>query len=202
MGGHTSAYRWHINDPLVFEKGIKVTFEHFGWISPDENADYKSTSWNEREDDYSSVAFWYQLGTPTFAERAPSGSARRLPNIERTIAYARNGEKHGAGETTKQQLNLFDGPQVLYMPKSQDNAWLEVPVNIVEKEPLRLVLNMCTSYDFGSYQAYLIGPGDSTPIKVGGVLDCYSKDVEQREYHLLDFWPAPGRYTLRLECVG
>ena len=37
VGGHTAAYRWHINDPIVFQKGIKVTFEHFGWMSPDEN---------------------------------------------------------------------------------------------------------------------------------------------------------------------
>jgi hypothetical protein len=22
------------------------------------------------------------------------------------------------------------------------------------------------------------------------------------EFHLLDFWPEPGDYTLRLECVG
>ncbi|HQG48330.1 MAG TPA: DUF2961 domain-containing protein, partial [Sedimentisphaerales bacterium] len=26
VGGHTSAYRWHIADPIVFQKGIKVTF--------------------------------------------------------------------------------------------------------------------------------------------------------------------------------
>jgi len=57
VGGHTSAYRWHIHDPLTFTKGIKVTFEHFGWISPDENPDHKSTSWNEREDDYCKVPF-------------------------------------------------------------------------------------------------------------------------------------------------
>ena len=28
---------------IVFQKGIKVTFEHFGWISPDENPDNKQT---------------------------------------------------------------------------------------------------------------------------------------------------------------
>ncbi len=22
------------------------------------------------------------------------------------------------------------------------------------------------------------------------------------EWHLLDFWPEPGEYTLRLECIG
>ena len=55
---------------------------------------------------------------------------------------------------------------------------------------------MTRSYDFGKYQAYLDG------VRLGGVMDLYSEDVATREYHLLDFWPDPGKYTLRLECVG
>jgi len=77
VGGHTSAYRWHLQDPIVFNSGLKVTFEHFGWISPDENPQNKSTSWNERQDDYSSVAFWYQTGQPTFTARAPTRASGR-----------------------------------------------------------------------------------------------------------------------------
>jgi len=196
VGGHTSAYRWHVSDPIVFNTGIKVTFEHFGWIAPDENPGYKSTSWNEREDDYASVAFWYQTGQPTFTARAPGGPERRLPSLERTIAYARDGERHGEGGVTRQQLALYPGPQVLYMPRQQEGAWLEVPFEVRKKEPLRLVLNMTTSYDFGRYQPYLNG------LKLGGPVDFYSADVDSREVHLLDFWPEPGKYTLRLECAG
>lgn len=196
VGGHTSAYRWHISDPIVFEKGIKVSFEHFGWISPDENPDYKSMSWNEREDDYSSVAYWYQTGTPTFTARAPSGPERRLPSLERVTAYARDGMRSGGGRAQNQQLPHFAGPQVLFMAAEEGASWVEVPFKVEKKEPLRLLLNMTTSYDFGRYQAYLNG------VKVGGVLDFYSADIEQREFHLLDFWPEPGEYTLRLECVG
>ena len=85
VGGHTSAYRWHVNDPIVFNKKIKVTFEHYGWMSPDENPDYKSHSWNEREDDYSSVAFWYQQGKPTFKARAPDAKKRTLPCLDEII---------------------------------------------------------------------------------------------------------------------
>jgi hypothetical protein len=196
VGGHTSAYRWHVNDPLVFEKGIKVTFEHFGWISPDENKENRAMSWNEREDDVSSVAFWYQTGTPTFAARAPSGPERRLPNIERTIVYARDGMQHGEGAAEKQQLDLYPGAQMLYMPKSAENTFIEIPFEVTKKEPLRLLLNMTTSYDFGRYQAYVDG------VKVGGVMDFHSVKVESREFHLLDFWPDVGKHTLRLECVG
>jgi len=199
VGGHTSAYRWHLNDPLVFTKGIKVTLEHFGWISPDENPEYRSTSWNEREDDYASVAFWYQTGTPTFAARAPIAAARRLPSLERVIAYARNfadAAHHGEGRTSRQQIDLYDGPQLLYQPAAATGAWLEVPIEVSKKEPLRLLLNATTSYDFGRYQAFLDG------VRLGGPIDLYSENVANEEIHLLDFWPEPGTHTLRLECVG
>ena len=199
VGSHTSAYRWHLNDPIVFNKGIKVTLEHFGWISPDENAQHKSTSWNEREDDYASVAFWYQTGTPTFTARAPDGPGRTLPSLERVIAYAcsfADPSHHGIGEAATQQLEFYDSPQLLYQPKQPDGAWLEIPFEVKKKEPLRLLLNLTKSYDFGRYQVSLNG------VKLGEVMDGYSPQVVNEEFHLLDFWPEPGTYTLRLECVG
>lgn len=199
VGGHTSAYRWHINDPIVFNTGIKVTFEHFGWISPDENPENKSTSWNEREDDYASVAFWYQVGRPTFTARAPHARERRLPSLERQIIYARDfagPEHHGAGSAAPQRLEFYPGPQLLYRPGTPTNAWLEIPFEVKTKEPLRLLLTVTKSYDFGQYQASLDG------VKLGGVLDLYGAKTASEEAHLLDFWPEPGAHKLRLECVG
>lgn len=199
VGGHTSAYRWHVNDPIVFNTGIRVTIEHFGWISPDENPDYKSMSWNEREDDYSSVAFWYQTGAPTFTESAPHARERRLPSLERLIVFARDFADpayRGTGAAGPQQLFLYEAPQLLYRPDVQDGAWLEIPFEVKRKEPLRLLLNLTKSYDFGIYQAYLNG------IKLGAPLDLFSADIVSTEAHLLDFWPDPGTYKLRLECVG
>jgi Protein of unknown function (DUF2961) len=199
VGGHTSAYRWHLSDPIVFNKGIKVTLEHFGWIAPDENPNYKSTSWNEREDDYASVAFWYQTGEPTFTARAPHAKERALPNIERTIAYARDfaaDQYHGPGGATTQQSDLYPGRQLLYTPKQAEGAWLEISIEVAKKEPLRLLLNMTKAEDFGRYQAYLDG------VKLGGVMDLFSARIVSEEFHLLDFWPEPGTHKLRLECVG
>lgn len=199
VGGHTSAYRWHIHDPIVFNTGIRVTFEHFGWISPDENPDYRSMSWNEREDDYASVAFWYQQGVSTFGVRAPHARDRALPGIERVVVYARDHVeegKRGEGRVILQQLDLYPGTQALYTPTKEDRAWVEIPFEVKEKEPLRLLLVATRSYDFGRYQAVLDG------VKIGGVMDFYSEEIESREYHLLDFWPEPGMHRLRLECVG
>lgn len=199
VGGHTSAYRWHVTDPIVFKKGIKVTFEHFGWIAPDENPNYKATSWNEREDDYASVAFWYQTGKPTFTARAPHARDRALPNLERTVVYARDftaDKYHGNGSVTPQQLHLYPGEQLLYKATQADGSWLELPFEVQTKEPLRLLLNMTKADDFGRYQAYLDGT------KVGGVMDFFNPKIGSEEFHLLDFWPEPGPHTLRLECVG
>ena len=198
VGSHTSAYRWHINDPIVFNKGIKVTIEHFGWLSPDENPHYKSDSWNEREDDYSSVAYWYQTGEPTFAARAPHARQRTLPNLDRTIA-ARDftaEQHHGLGEAAVQNLDFYPNGHLFYKAAGRENAWIEIPFEVEKKEPKRLLLVMTHSYDYGQYQASLNG------VKLGGVIDLYSSEVSTREHHLLDFWPDPGKYTLRLECVG
>lgn len=199
VGGHTSAYRWHINDPIVFNTGIKVTFEHFGWISPDENPNYKSTSWNEREDDYASVAFWYQTGEPTSTARAPHARERRLPSLDPIIVFARDfagAECHGEGPAAAQTLDLYPGPQLLYRPAAADRAWLELPFRITNQQPFRLLLNATKSYDFGRYQAFLNG------VKLGDPFDLYSPKIVNEEIHLLDFWPEPGPYKLRLECVG
>lgn len=199
VGGHTSAYRWHLNDPFVFQTGIKVTFEHFGWMSPDENPNYKSNSWNEREDDFSSVAFWYQTGQSTFTARAPHARERVLPSLERTIAYGRDfagKEHHGIGEAIQQQVEFYPDKQLLYQPQQAEGAWLEIPFEVKNKEPLRLLLNMSLAADFGKYQAYLDGT------KLGPIMDFYKSKLDTKEFHLLDFWPEPGLHKLRLECVG
>ncbi len=44
-------YRWHIMDPVHFQKDLKVTIHDLGWKGPKM---FKGT------DDISSVAYWYQ----------------------------------------------------------------------------------------------------------------------------------------------
>ncbi|MBO4356267.1 MAG: DUF2961 domain-containing protein [Clostridia bacterium] len=47
-----SLYRWHITDPIYFEKDLKVTIQALGWRS--------EGRYLPLQDDISSVAFWYQ----------------------------------------------------------------------------------------------------------------------------------------------
>ena len=61
--GEVSLYRFHVEDPVTFERAIRVTLEH-GHA-------------NKRSDDYSSVAYWYQaephrpFGIAPASERLP-----------------------------------------------------------------------------------------------------------------------------------
>jgi len=62
--GYHSMYRFHIQDPIVFRKSIRVTIEH-GHA-------------NDRGDDISSVAYWYQV--EPHVEFAPMPPAeKRIP---------------------------------------------------------------------------------------------------------------------------
>ncbi len=218
VGGHTSAYRWHINDPFVFNTSFKFDFETFGWMSPDENPEYRAHSWNAREDDFASVAFWYQTGTPTFAARCPSAKERKLPNIERLVVVASQLELGQKNDLDNQDLPRleYDGRKsdsptemevqrfpehfehyILYSPAGADGRnSLEIPFTVTAKEPLRLLINMGMGPDLGIYAVTLDG------IEMGEKMDFYNPTVEAREFHFLDFWPEPGTYTLKLQCVG
>jgi hypothetical protein len=48
-------YRWHITDPIRFEKDLKVTIQALGWQKPSDGGGFLPL-----QDDISSVAFWYQ----------------------------------------------------------------------------------------------------------------------------------------------
>ena len=215
VGGHTSAYRWHVNDPFLFNESIKVQFETFGWIAPDENLENRAMSWNPREDDYASVAFWYQTGTPTFAARAPHARERKLPNIERTVLVVSKSD-YGQKPVSEELVRLeYDGRRdraatekevlrypehfdhhVLFAPATGSENSLEIPFEVADKEPLRLLVNLGLGPNLGVFEVTLDG------VKMGVPMDCYSPTVAAKEFHFLDFWPDPGRFVLRLECVG
>jgi hypothetical protein len=198
VGGHTSAFRWHLADPVVFEKKIRVTIEHFGWISPDENKERRPHSWNEREDDFATVAFWYQTGVPTFRESVPPAEERILPNLDQIVMAAKVVESksyRGGMAQVQDNLEHYMNGQLTFTPTS-GQASVGIPFSVKEKKPTRLLLAVTKAPDYGIWQAYLNG------IKTGPAMNLYDKEVHEWEHHLLDFWPEPGNYTLELRLVG
>jgi hypothetical protein len=53
-GQRFGLYRWHIADPVRFQKDLKVTIQALGWMQD------KSGRYLPLEDDIASVAYWYQ----------------------------------------------------------------------------------------------------------------------------------------------
>ena len=199
LGGKTCAYRWHLADPVVFQERIRVAIEHYGWISVDENPDHKSHSWNEREDDYASVAFWYQVGRARRFASVPPAAERTLPEIDLVVRGADllALDCHGVGEAEVQTGPLWtEHAQLLYKPPAAEGAWVDVPFDVQAREPRRLVLKLTTSYDFGTYDVLL----DGVVLREG--LDLYTPETGIREVPLLDFYPERGTHVVRLVCSG
>jgi len=48
-------YRWHIMDPIRFEKSLKITIQDLGWKS--------GGRYQVQQSDISSTVFWYQSGS-------------------------------------------------------------------------------------------------------------------------------------------
>jgi Protein of unknown function (DUF2961) len=66
IGGRYCLYRWHLEDPVTFEKAIKVTIEH-GHA-------------NNRSDSFFSTAYWYQT-EPHGKFPALPAAADRIPRV-------------------------------------------------------------------------------------------------------------------------
>ncbi len=173
VGGHTSAYRWHVNDPIVFNKGIKVTFEHFGWISPDENPQYKTHSWNERRGRLFERGVLVPDGRADVhgprparprADAAEPGPDHRRARISRPSSIT------ARAKPSRRTWTCIPNGHLFYKPQQPENAWVEIPFEVEKKEPLRLLLVMTRAYDYGKYQASLNG------VKLGGVIDLYSPE--------------------------
>jgi hypothetical protein len=57
-------YRWHITDPIRFEKDLKVTIQNLGWRG--------DGTYLPLQDNVSSVAYWYQTEPHTTFPKLPS----------------------------------------------------------------------------------------------------------------------------------
>lgn len=194
LGQKTAAYRWHVQDPLVFEKSIRFTIEHYGWLPVDENPKGVRDSWNEREDDFASVAYWYQVGPTKKFANVPDAKGRKLPSLD--IETSAVDAAHGKGEASTQKGRLWPEGQLFFKPESEAEGWCEAKFTVAKREPRRLILRLTQSYDYGTYQVLVDG------VKVGNPIDLYAAETKVKEFHLLDFWPDAGSHRVRLVLTG
>lgn len=199
VGWETTVYRWHVPDPVRFTRSLRVELENAGWISEDELAEGVHRGFVERNDDYASVAFWYQVGQPKRFATLPPAGQRVPPNLDVIVegndllAAAR---AEGVGLSLQKGYPWTGDGQLFLNNEQGEGAWVELPFEVEKDELRQLTLRATWSYDYGMWRILLDGE------QVLGPVDFYHEEVDVRELNLGQRRLAPGTHTLRLECTG
>lgn len=198
IGMKVSSYRWHVPDPVHFQKSLQVRFEHRGWLPPDERVDGKAYHNNERYDDFASVAFWYQIGQPKRFTRLPPAADRVPPSLDWIVEgkeLLAGAVANGGGAELQAGYAWTGGGQVFFHAGAAD-AYLELGFQAPKEDFRALVLPLTRSYDYGTWRILLDGEERIPRI------DLYSAGMEVREIDLGSQRLKPGPHTLRFECLG
>jgi hypothetical protein len=199
VGWRTTIYRWHLPDPVRFTKSLRVEIEDAGWITKDELKEGVHEGFVERNDDFASVAFWYQVGQPKRFAALPPLAARRWPNLDIIIEgkdLLKTATSEGATLSLQKGYEWTGEGQIFVDNTRGAGAWVEFAFPVEKEELRQLTLRMTTSYDFGTYRILLDGK------EVRGATDFFNASVKVRELNLGQMRLAAGPHKIRFECVG
>jgi hypothetical protein len=194
--GQTTVYRWQIPDPVIFQKSLRFELEHKG-VTWNPDGTIKSHT-GERQDHWSTVAFWYQTEPHKPFPPMPVGYDRMvggLPNMveaEGLLGNARATE----GAVERQDLGGKSGGAQLFWKPDTAGQSLTVPFDVKEAGRYNLELLLTRSWDYGTYQVELDGKSVSEP------LDLYEATTREHALRLRDVALSAGRHTLRFVNKG
>lgn len=193
-GDRGTAYRFHIPDPVVFHKSLRVEIEHKGsQVFPDGKFD----GFIERDDLMSSVAFWYQMEPHKPWAALPAGP-ERLPFTERLLVKGHEAvatARHSEDPVEVQPIGgVTDGKQLWFKPNGVQ-AWIEIGFEVPKEQTVQLSAKMVHSWDYGNYRVKLDG-------NVVAELNLYDPAVTPTEHKLGTHRLTAGSHTLRFECTG
>jgi hypothetical protein len=191
----TSAYRWHITDPVSFERTLRVEIEHKG-VTLDK--DGKMTSgFEERPDDFSSAAFWYQTEPHKAYPEMPKGYARlyydysKMVEAESLVSAAKATE----GGVAPQEGGWSGGKQLFWTPATAGQT-LSLPLEVKEAGTYTVMLAVTMSFDYGIFQMEL----DGKPL--GAPMDLFSASIVNKEKFFGPVELAAGAHTLTIKNTG
>lgn len=193
-GDRTTAYRFHIPDPIPFKKSLRVEIEHKGSQT---FPDGKTDGFIERDDLMSTVAFWYQVEPHKPWPALPPG-ADRLPYHDRLLVKGHEavaGARHSEAPIEVQPLGgVTDGRQLFFRP-ADDKGWVETTFQVEKEQTAQLLLKVVHSFDYGLYRVSLDG-------QQVGQFDLYAPNPTPSTHKLGFRKLSAGSHTLRFECVG
>lgn len=196
-----SLYRWHIQDPIHFEKDLRVTIQALGWGS---DGKYKKMA-----DDIASVAYWYQA--------EPHAPFPKLPPAAERMRDAVRPPTKIAGALECESLKIVDrSPEIvteaqdvsgigsgwssgsqLFIKAGKVGDFVEIAIPATGLEARKIVLHATRATDYGilrftvngkaveqEFDGYAEKPTPTGPISLG---------VHE---------PKDGKFILRTEVVG
>jgi len=193
-GDRSTAYRWHITDPVTFRKSLKVEIEHKGSQTfPDGKVD----GFIEREDLMSSVAMWYQTEPHQPWAELPRG-IERLPFREQILVVgwkAAGNARHSDAPCEVQEIGGMTDNKQLWFKPAQDGAWLEIEFQVPQAMTADFWMRVLRSWDYGTYRVKLDG-------RDAGVFDLHSASMGPVTRRLGMHTLAAGTHVLRFEGNG
>jgi hypothetical protein len=201
-----SLYRWHIQDPIHFEKDLRVTIQALGWGS---DGKYKKTA-----DDIASVAYWYQA--------EPHAPFPKLPPAAERLRDAVRPPMRILGAQECESLKITDcAPEVaaeaqdvsgigtgwsngaqLFVRARKVGDFVEIAIPATGTEARKVALYATRATDYGilrftvngkaagkDFDGYAEKPTPTGPIDLG----VHTPKADA---------PANGKFILRAEVVG
>ena len=196
-----SLYRWHIQDPINFERDLRVTIQALGW---GKDGKYKKLS-----DDIASVAYWYQTEPhapfpklPALADRLRD--ALRPPLLlpgaiecESSVITARS-----AGVVTESQGlsgfgNGWSGDAHLFVRATKLGDFVELNIPATGPGARRILLHATKAKDYGQLRFAVNGKA------IEPIFDGYAaQPAPTGRIDLGVHEPKDGKFILRAEVVG
>jgi hypothetical protein len=197
-GARLTACRWHIVDPIPFEKGLSLTFERAGWAKRD-------GAWKlakDRDDAFSSVAFWYQVEPhgplsilPPQNERLPFFEVRIEPEDKETLK-ALVFPDEVPPPTRVEGPFLAYGAQIVFAPRKVEEGRLAFPFDVPGPRDYDLYVRLTKGPDSGVWQLLVDGEPISAPI------DLYSPRPIAKELLLGRRNLKPTGHSVEFRCTG
>jgi hypothetical protein len=187
-GDRITAYRWHVRDPVVFGKSLRVTIEHKGSIY--NQLGVSAGGFIPRKDLFSSVAFWYQQGTAKPFSTMPPGKDRVMPY---TLIWGKDMMKTAT----------FDPPGVV---RPELVGFFYLPPKEQASFTVRFSVPESGWYDVEPWLAFVVITGIWEPLlddkPTIGPVDTCDPATDARPVPLGLTYLRSGEHTIKFVCRG
>ncbi|MFN7998072.1 MAG: DUF2961 domain-containing protein [Bryobacteraceae bacterium] len=212
VGARLTGYRWHIPDPIPFQKSIWAGIEHAGWTY-DDNGKLRS-GFEERPDYFSSTAYWYQKGVnqdlpelPYGQERLPLGNAEQIA-VEDSLSEV----KTERGKASVQR-EVDWGRDLLFFEAEGKGSRIDIPLDVRDTGRYEVLARIAQAPDYGDYYALLDGKSTNVDNREAATSEIPYTGPQIFQNYLPEIYVAvdrplgwlqleKGRHTLSFVCVG